>query len=163
MPDEIERKFLVDGDAWRSGVRRRELFRQGYLAGSDACSVRVRVAGERAWLGLKGRVQGATRLEYEYEIPLHEGNEILDTLCAEGRLEKWRHWVPHSGHEWEVDEFLGANAGLVVAELELDDEAETFARPSWLGAEVTHDVRYFNSRLASRPWPQWRDDREPAP
>jgi adenylate cyclase len=163
MPVEIERKFLVDGDAWRSGVRRRELFRQGYLAGSDACSVRVRVAGERAWLGLKGRVRGATRLEYEYEIPLHEGNEILDTLCAEGRLEKWRHWVPHSGHEWEVDEFLGANAGLVVAELELDDEAETFARPSWLGAEVTHDVRYFNSRLASRPWPQWRDDREPAP
>ena len=163
MPVEIERKFLVDGDAWRSGVRRRELFRQGYLAGSDACSVRVRVAGERAWLGLKGRVQGATRLEYEYEIPLLEGNEILDTLCAEGRLEKWRHWVPHSGHEWEVDEFLGANAGLVVAELELDDEAETFARPSWLGAEVTHDVRYFNSRLASRPWPQWRDDREPAP
>ena len=163
MPVEIERKFLVDGDAWRSGVRRRELFRQGYLASSDACSVRVRVAGERAWLGLKGRVQGATRLEYEYEIPLHEGNEILDTLCAEGRLEKWRHWVPHSGHEWEVDEFLGANAGLVVAELELDDEAETFARPSWLGAEVTHDARYFNSRLASRPWPQWRDDREPAP
>jgi adenylate cyclase len=163
MPVEIERKFLVDGDAWRSGVRRRELFRQGYLAGSDACSVRVRVAGERAWLGLKGRVQGATRLEYEYEIPLHEGNEILDALCAEGRLEKWRHWVPYAGHEWEVDEFLGANAGLVVAELELDDEAETFARPSWLGAEVTHDVRYFNSRLASRPWPQWRDDREPAP
>jgi adenylate cyclase len=163
MPVEIERKFLVDGDAWRSGVRRRELFRQGYLAGSAACSVRVRVAGDRAWLGLKGRVQGATRLEYEYEIPLHEGNEILDALCAEGRLEKWRHWVPYAGHEWEVDEFLGANAGLVVAELELDDEAEAFARPSWLGAEVTHDIRYFNSHLASRPWTQWRDAREPAP
>jgi adenylate cyclase len=163
MPVEIERKFLVEDDAWRAGVRRRELFRQGYLAGGAACSVRVRVAGDRAWLGLKGRVQGATRLEYEYEIPLREGNEILDALCAEGRLEKWRHWVPHAGHEWEVDEFLGPNAGLVVAEIELDDEAEEFVRPSWLGTEVTHDARYFNSHLAARAWPQWRDAPGAAP
>jgi len=146
MPVEIERKFLVDGDAWRTGVRRRELFRQGYLAGSELCSARVRVAGDLAWIGLKGRVQGASRLEYEYEIPLHEGNEILDRLCAGGRIEKWRHWVPHAGHEWEVDEFI-----------ELDDEAEAFARPSWLGAEVTHDARYFNSYLASHPWRTWPD------
>ena len=155
MPVEIERKFLVDGDAWRSGVRRRVLYRQGYLAGSEACSVRVRVGGDDAWLGLKGRVVGATRREYEYPIPLHEANEILDELCARGRIEKWRHGVPHAGHEWEVDEFLGDNAGLVVAELELDDESEPFARPSWLGAEVTHDVRYFNSQLASHPWRDW--------
>ena len=155
MPVEIERKFLVDGDAWRTGVRRRELFRQGYVAGSELCSARVRVAGDLAWIGLKGRVQGASRLEYEYEIPLHEGNEILDQLCAGGRIEKWRHWVPHAGHEWEVDEFLGDNAGLIVAEIELDDEAEPFVRPSWLGAEVTHDARYFNSYLASRPWRTW--------
>jgi len=155
MPIEIERKFLVDGDAWRTGVRRRELFRQGYLVGSELCSVRVRIAGDLAWIGLKGRVQGASRLEYEYEVPLHEGNEILDHLCAGGHIEKWRHWVPHAGHEWEVDEFLGSNAGLVVAELELDDEAESFARPSWLGAEVTQDVRYFNSYLASHPWGEW--------
>lgn len=157
MPVEIERKFLVDGDAWRAGVRRRELFRQGYLAGSELCSARVRTAGDVAWIGLKGRVRGASRLEYEYEIPLHEGNEILDLLCAGGRIEKWRHWVPYAGHEWEVDEFLGENSGLVVAEIELDDEAESFARPSWLGAEVTHDVRYFNSHLAIHPWTRWTD------
>jgi adenylate cyclase len=156
MPVEIERKFLVEGDAWRSGVRRRELFRQGYLAGSDACSVRVRAGGDLAWLNVKGRVRGASRPEYEYEIPLHEANEILELLAAHGRIEKWRHWVPHAGHEWEVDEFLGANVGLVVAELELDDEAEVFAHPSWLGAEVTHDARYFNSYLATHPWPEWR-------
>jgi adenylate cyclase len=155
MPIEIERKFLVEGDAWRTGVRRRELFRQGYLAGSELCSIRVRVGGDTAWLGLKGRVQGATRAEYEYEIPLREANELLDTLCCGGRIEKWRHWVPHAGHEWEVDEFLGDNAGLVVAELELDDESEPFVRPSWLGAEVTHDVRYYNSNLASHPWRGW--------
>ena len=76
--------------------------------------------------------------------------------CALGRVEKWRHWVPHAGHEWEVDEFLGANAGLIVAELELEDEAEVFVHPSWLGAEVTHDGRYFNSWLATHPWPEWR-------
>jgi len=157
MPVEIERKFLVEGDAWRTGVRKRELFRQGYLAGSELCSARVRVAGDLAWIGLKGRVQGAARLEYEYEIPLHEGNEILDRLCAGGRIEKWRHWVPHAGHEWEVDEFLGDNAGLIVAEIELDDEAESFARPSWLGEEVTHDARYFNSYLARHPWRGWPD------
>jgi adenylate cyclase len=156
MPVEIERKFLVEGDAWRSGVRRRELFRQGYLAGSEACSVRVRAGGDLAWLNVKGRVRGASRAEYEYEIPLHEANEMLESLCAHGRIEKWRHWVPHAGHEWEVDEFLGANAGLIVAELELDNEAEDFARPSWLGAEVTHDGRYFNSWLATHPWPEWR-------
>jgi adenylate cyclase len=156
MPVEIERKFLVEGDAWRSGVRRRELFRQGYLAGSEACSVRVRAGGDLAWLNVKGRVHGASRAEYEYEIPLHEANEMLDSLCGRGRIEKWRHWVPHAGHEWEVDEFLGANAGLVVAEIELDDEAEQFARPSWLGIEVTHDARYYNSWLAMHPWPEWR-------
>jgi len=162
MPIEIERKFLVAGDAWRSGVRRRELYRQGYLAGSPLCSVRVRAGGDLAWLGLKGRVRGATRLEYEYEIPLHEAVEILDGLCAHGRIEKWRHWVPHAGHEWEVDEFLGDNAGLVVAEIELDDEAEAFERPSWLGEEVTHDVRYFNSHLAAHPWRTWPQAAEAA-
>ena len=155
MPVEIERKFLVDGDAWRAEVRRREYFAQGYLAASERCSVRVRVGDGRAWLNLKGRLQGATRLEYEYEVPVAEANEMLDSLCALGRVEKWRHWVPHAGHEWEVDEFLGENAGLVVAELELGDEAEPFVRPPWLGPEVTEDLRYLNTSLASRPWRGW--------
>lgn len=155
MPVEIERKFLVDGDAWRNGVRRHEFFRQGYLAGSESCSVRIRVGGEHAWVGIKGRGPGTTRSEYEYEIPVHEANEMLDTMCVHGRVEKRRYWVPHAGHEWEVDEFLGSNAGLVVAELELDDEAEAFAKPSWLGHEVTQDSRYYNSSLARHPWCEW--------
>ena len=156
MPVEIERKFLVESDSWRAAVRRRELYAQGYVGGSELCSVRVRVGGERAWLGLKGRPSGATRLEYEYEIPPDEAREILERLCARGRIEKWRHWVPHAGHEWEVDEFVGENAGLVVAEIELDSEAEPFERPSWLGAEVTDDSRYLNTSLARHPWQAWR-------
>ncbi len=164
MPLEIERKFLVESDAWRGAATRRELYRQGYLGGSERCSIRVRVGGEHAWLNLKGRVHGATRPEYEYPIPLLEANEILDTLCAAGHVEKVRHWVPYAGQEWEVDEFLGANAGLVVAELEMDDESLEFARPPWLGREVTDDVRYYNSYLAQHPWSAWgghRDGRSP--
>lgn len=155
MPVEIERKFLVEVDAWRAAARRRERYAQGYVAGSALCSVRVRVGGDRAWLGLKGRLSGVTRLEYEYEIPVSEAREILDRLCAEGRVEKWRYWVPHAGHEWEVDEFLGDNAGLVVAEIELGSEDEAFARPAWLGPEVTQDPRYLNTSLARRPWQSW--------
>jgi adenylate cyclase len=155
MPLEIERKFLVESDAWRAAARRREYFAQGYLAGSERCSVRVRVGEAQAWLNLKGRVSGATRLEYEYEIPVDEANEMLEALCALGRIEKWRHWVPFAGHEWEVDEFVGENAGLVVAELELTHETEPFARPAWLGLEVTEDARYLNSSLARQPWRTW--------
>jgi adenylate cyclase len=155
MPVEIERKFLVQGDGWRDGVRRRELFAQGYVAGSELCSVRVRLGGTQAWLGLKGRASGATRLEFEYEIPPGDAREILERLCSRGRVEKWRNWVPHAGHDWEVDEFLGDNAGLVVAEIELDSESEAFERPAWLGAEVTEDSRYLNTSLARHPWRTW--------
>jgi adenylate cyclase len=160
MPVEIERKFLVAGDAWRASVTRTELFRQGYLATTRSCSVRVRVGGERAWLGLKGRVIGMSRPEYEYSIPVVEAREILDTLSDEGLVEKYRHWVTHGDREWEVDEFLGANAGLVVAELEIEREDEDFPLPSWLGPEVTHDVRYYNSSLALAPWSRWAGDAE---
>jgi adenylate cyclase len=155
MPVEIERKFLVRGDAWRASVTRTEHYCQGYLATTATCSVRVRVGGGEAWLGLKGRVVGASRPEYEYSIPATEAGEILDTLCDEGRVEKYRHWVAHGDHEWEVDEFLGANAGLVVAELELEREDEGFELPSWLGPEVTHDVRYYNASLAQLPYRGW--------
>jgi adenylate cyclase len=155
MPVEIERKFLVESDQWRSGAERSELYRQGYLGGSETCSMRVRVSGERAWLTLKGRIRGARRLEYEYAIPSLEAKEILEALCVGRQIEKRRHFVPHAGREWEVDEFLGANAGLVIAELELDDEGERFARPEWLGREVTDDARYYNAYLAAHPWPTW--------
>jgi len=158
MPVEIERKFLVADDAWRACVTRTALFRQGYLATTRACSVRVRVGGEQAWLGVKGRVIGISRPEYEYPIPVVEAHQILDTLCDEGRVEKYRHWVAHGDREWEVDEFLGANAGLVVAELEIEREDEFFPLPSWLGPEVTHDVRYYNSSLALAPWSGWAEE-----
>jgi adenylate cyclase len=155
MALEIERKFLIRDESWRADVARTERLRQGYLATTMRASVRVRVSGERAWLGLKGRVIGASRPEYEYAVPLAEADEMLRNLCAEGHVEKLRHHVPHAGHEWEVDEFLGDNAGLVVAELELAREDEPFERPGWLGLEVTHDERYYSSSLARSPWPQW--------
>jgi adenylate cyclase len=155
MPEEIERKFLVKGDGWRAAVERTELYRQGYLASSAACSVRVRVGAEAGWLNVKGRVRGARRAEYEYAIPLAEAAELLD-LCSEGRVEKYRHFVAHGGREWEVDEFFGENAGLVVAEIELEREDEPVDIPPWAGVEVTDDVRYYNSSLARTPWRAWR-------
>jgi adenylate cyclase len=158
MPIEIERKFLVANAGWRTAVARTERFRQGYLATTASCSVRVRVGGGSAWLSVKGRMVGMSRPEYEYAIPLAEANEILATLCAEGRVEKYRHWVSDGGHEWEVDEFIGENAGLIVAELELERESEPFSRPAWIGREVTDDVRYYNASLAQRPWCGWAGD-----
>lgn len=154
MPVEIERKFLVAGDGWRAGVARTEVYRQGYLANSASCSIRVRLADSVAWLNVKGRVRGARRAEFEYAIPLADAEELLH-LCCEGRIEKNRHFVPHGGREWEVDEFFGDNAGLVVAEIELEREDEPLDVPPWAGAEVTDDVRYYNSSLAVTPWSAW--------
>jgi adenylate cyclase len=157
MALEIERKYLVIDESWRAGVAHTELFRQGYLATTARASIRVRVSGDKAWLGLKRRIVGASRAEFEYPIPVPDANEILDQLCGEGIIDKYRHHVPHEGHDWEVDEFLGANAGLVVAELELSSEHEAFALPGWLGDEVTMDERYYNSALAQRPWHEWNE------
>ena len=159
MALEIERKFLVIDESWRPHATHTELFRQGYLATTARASIRVRVSGDKAWLGVKGRVTGASRPEFEYPVPVHEANEILDGLCGGGAIDKYRHYVPHAGHEWEVDEFLGANAGLVVAELELSREDEAFELPRWAGREVTLDERYYNSALAQRPWRDWDENR----
>nr|WP_315466389.1 CYTH domain-containing protein [uncultured Rhodoferax sp.] len=152
MAVEIERKFLVVGDAWRndSGV----LYRQGYLNRDKARTVRVRIAGEAAFLTIKGPSTGATRAEFEYPVPLNDAQALL-ALCDGPLIEKTRYLVPHAGHCWEVDEFAGDNAGLVVAELELASEDEVFEAPAWLGAEVTQDVRYFNSHLATHPFCAW--------
>ena len=159
MAKEIERKFLVTGDGWRPGAVGVS-YRQGYLsAGADAgCTVRARVAGDRAWLTVKGPAAAGARDEYEYPIPVADAEEMLERLCAGGRVEKLRHRVPHAGHTWEVDEFTGENAGLVVAEIELDDAAAEFALPGWIGREVSDDARYFNSRLAVTPWREWKDE-----
>jgi adenylate cyclase len=156
MALEIERKFLIRSDEWREQVTHRELLRQGYLSSGSQCSIRARVAGEQAWLNLKARRSGMTRLEFEYPIPVADANEILNELAQGPILEKYRHLIPAGEYVWEVDEFLGANAGLIVAEIELPSENAQFERPSWLGNEVTEDERYYNFNLAQKPYREWR-------
>lgn len=150
MPVEIERKFLVRSDEWRPG-QSCQSFCQGYLVGGHGVSVRIRRAGGKAYLTIKGKAIGPARPEYEYEIPLSEAEELLQNLCRRPLIEKTRHDVLYAGHLWHVDEFGGGNAGLVLAEVELDRADETFARPPWLGEEVTYDPRYRNSALAVEP------------
>lgn len=156
MGVEIERKFLVTGDGWRAQGEP-TLLRQGYLSLDPERTVRVRIEGEGATLTIKGKNRGATRGEWEYPIPLPEAAELLDTLCQQPLVEKIRHRISQGRHTWEVDEFLGANAGLVVAEIELASEDERFDRPDWIGPEVTHDKRYFNSNLIRHPYSAWKD------
>ena len=156
MAKEIERKFLVTGDGWRPGALGIP-YRQGYLsAGADAvCTVRARIAGEHAWLTVKGRSSEGARDEYEYPIPLADAEEMLERLCIGDRIKKIRYRVPHAGHIWEVDEFAGENAPLVVAEVELDRIDAEVALPSWVGLEVTYDPRYTNAALARHPYSHW--------
>ena len=156
MPQEIERKFLVNRHKWPS-VNGGEIIRQGYLNSTKERIVRVRTCGTQAWLTIKGITTGATRAEYEYTIPIEDAQQMLDHLCERPLIEKVRHAVRVGQHNWEVDEFRGDNAGLLVAEIELAHEAETFERPEWLGEEVTHDARYFNSNLLARPYGSWSD------
>jgi len=151
MASEIERKFLVRGDAWRPGPEG-VLQRQGYLSVEDP-TVRVRIAGARATLTVKGAQKGLTRPEFEYEVPLADAEEML-LLCAFA-VEKTRHVREFGGRRWEIDEFHGANEGLVIAEIELEREDESFALPLWLGAEVSRDPRYRVSSLARTPFGKW--------
>jgi adenylate cyclase len=154
MALEIERKFLVTGDAWRQGEG--VPYAQGYLNRDPERTVRVRIAGTRAFLTVKGVARGATRLEFEYEVPVADAQAMLALSDGPVVLKRRRH-VGHEGSTWEVDEFLGDNAGLVVAEIELQSEAQAFTKPDWLGAEVTGDPRYFNSSLAAHPFSRWRE------
>ena len=153
MAQEIERKFLVKGNAWRTDNG--TLIRQGYLHNQIDGIVRVRVKGERAYLTIKGSTTGIMRLEFEYEIPLQEAIEMLDKLCQKPLIEKMRHEVQVGGFQWEIDEFLGENAGLVVAEIELEDENQEFPKPDWVGDEVSNDARYLNANLVKNPYCQW--------
>ena len=152
MAIEIERKFLVAGEGWRQAAPLRIC--QGYLNRDADRTVRVRIAGERAYLTIKGRTKTIARPEFEYEIPVVDAEQLLE-LCERPILEKHRHVLVHSGSRWEVDEFHGDNEGLIVAEIELEREDQTFERPSWLHTEVTHDPRYFNSNLSARPYRTW--------
>jgi adenylate cyclase len=155
MGIETERKFLVRSDAWKAEVHSSQRFRQGYLNRETRCSVRVRSDGAKGWLNIKSVTVGASRSEYEYVIPLHEADELLDTLCLQPLIEKVRHYVEAGKHVWEIDVFEGDNQGLIVAEIELDDPDESFLRPAWLGEEVTEDVRYYNTSLSSMPFRHW--------
>jgi adenylate cyclase len=158
MAIEIERKFRLAGDDWRAQVSSSTLLRQGYIANTTRASVRVRLAGDAGWLSVKSMTRALTRAEYEVEIPASDANEMLDRLCEGPLIEKWRHIVVYQGSRWEIDEFLGENAGLTIAELELEREDTEFARPPWLGAEVTHDERYYNFRLSQRPYRHWPEN-----
>jgi adenylate cyclase len=155
MAIEIERKFRVIDDGWRTAVGSSTLLRQGYLANTTRASIRVRLAGEAAVLSVKAMTPGRARAEFEADIAPADAQEMLAQLCEGPLIEKWRHIVVHAGDRWEIDEFLGDNAGLVIAELELESEQQDFARPAWLGEEVTDDQRYYNFRLSEHPYREW--------
>jgi adenylate cyclase len=152
---EIERKFLVRNDDWRRDADAGSQFRQGYLIGAKQASVRVRIEGDKAFLNIKSMTLGITRQEYQYSIPLAEAEEMLATLCEQPLVEKTRYCVRHAGHVWEIDIFTGANAGLVVAEVELNSEQEHIDLPSWVGVEVSDDPRYYNVNLVKHPYKTW--------
>lgn len=155
MAIEIERKFLVDLDAWQQlekpeGVH----YQQGYIPSDDNCTVRVRIAGAHGYITLKGRTKGISRSEFEYEIPLADAEAMLKQFTQNG-TEKVRYKFPAGNRVWEVDEFLGPNKGLIVAEIELGSENEKFEKPDWITEEVTEDKRYANSNLAVHPFLEW--------
>nr|WP_314899189.1 CYTH domain-containing protein [uncultured Deefgea sp.] len=153
MAVEIERKFLVASDAWREQISRSTRIAQGYLCTDIERTVRVRTKGEAAFLTIKGKNAGISRAEFEYAIPVADALAMLQ-LCP-NVLDKTRHLVDIDGHTFEVDEFHGANAGLIVAELELSSEDAAYPQPAWLGAEVSGDTRYYNSALSITPFSQW--------
>ena len=157
MATEIERKFLVRNETWRQQTDMGLRMRQGYMSGGELASVRVRVQGDQAFLNIKSATLGVWRREYDYPIPVRDAEEILEHLCAGPLIEKTRYHVEHAGHTWEVDVFEGDNAGLVVAEIELDSEDEAFEMPAWAGAEVSHDPRYYNVCLVKHPYKEWQD------
>ncbi|MFG1392960.1 CYTH domain-containing protein [Xanthobacter agilis] len=150
MAVEVERKFLVASEAWREGAVACPI-RQGYLCLGDETTVRIRIAGAAAFITVKSKTEGISRAEYEYEIPLADGEAMLRDLCARPLIEKTRYSLTHAGKLWTVDVFGADNAGLVVAEVELDHPDEVVELPSWAGEEVTADPRYRNSSLVSAP------------
>lgn len=154
MPTETERKFLVIGDGWRSQATG-TLYRQGYLVAEPDRTVRVRIAGDRGFLTIKGKTEHISRPEFEYPIPLKDAAELLDTLCLRPLIEKTRYRLESEGFLWEIDEFRGENAGLILAEVELADPNQVLNLPGWVGAEVSQDPRYYNASLIRYSYSQW--------
>ncbi|MBO4633614.1 MAG: CYTH domain-containing protein [Lentisphaeria bacterium] len=163
MPTETERKFLLKNDSWRKQAVSCTLIRQAYahFQNDSRMTLRIRLTDDQAYLTLKGPVRGCSRSEFEYPLPPQDAQEILEEFCESGRIEKYRYRIPIGSHVWEVDEFLGNNAGLTMAEIELDSPDEPFERPEWLGREVTGEVRFYNSHLLEYPFRDWKGkDRE---
>ncbi|GAP95180.1 CYTH domain-containing protein [Leptolyngbya sp. NIES-2104] len=153
MGVEIERKFLVKSDQWRN-LAQGELYRQGYIPTLES-TVRIRVIRDRGFLTIKGKTQGISRAEFEYEIPVEDATQMLDQLCKPPLIEKYRHKIELNGLVWEVDEFLGANRGLTIAEVELKSADQAIELPEWIGEDVSHDPCYYNSNLAQHPYTTW--------
>ena len=158
MGVEIERKFLLASDAWKDEVEKSLYMRQGYLSRDAQTSVRIRICGDRADINLKSTRDGVYRLEYEYPIPMADARELLGKVVHRPLIEKTRHILHVAGHCWEIDEFHGENAGLVVAEIELGSVDEVFHHPQWLGEEISADARYYNSNLSKLPYRCWIKD-----
>lgn len=162
MAIETERKFLVKSDAWKTDdqgtPRAGTPYKQGYIISSKERTVRVRIAGGKGIITIKGLLPngGLGRAEYEYEIPLTDAEELFETICLPEKIEKTRYKIPFGAHVWEVDVFHGTNEGLIVAEVELQSEDEQPEIPDWAGEEVSHDPRYFNAKLAEEPFSTWK-------
>ena len=155
MGTEIERKFLIVSDEWR-GLATGVEYRQGYLSASKERTVRVRIAGDTAFLTIKGPASGISRMEYEYPIPVEDARVLLAELCEQPIIEKKRSKIDYQEFVWEVDEFFGENEGLLVAEIELDRDDQEFAKPPWVGEEVSSDRRYSNAGLVKNPYLHWK-------
>lgn len=155
MGIEIERKFLLKNDSWEQDVSSSAVIKQGYLAGSDKSSVRIRIEGDKANINIKSMTLAITRQEYEYSIPLTDAEKLLQDLCEEPQIEKTRYIVKHKKHKWEIDVFSGDNTGLVVAEIELQTEDEKFSIPEWIGDEVSEQIKYYNVNLIKHPFSSW--------
>ncbi len=159
MGIEIERKYLVNGDAWKKQGTG-QLYQQGYLSNHPDRTVRVRTMEDRGYLTIKGRTVGASRAEYEYPIPYSDAQSMLDQLCQPPIIRKIRYRIAYEGLLWEVDEFQGENTGLVVAEVELTDEHQLISLPPWVDREVTMEEKYYNAYLSKYPFSQWSQSHE---
>lgn len=160
MGIEIERKFLLKNDNWKDLVSASTYFKQGYLvAGNNTdtgkSSVRIRIEGDKANINIKSMTLSVTRQEYEYVIPLGDAKQMLDNLCIQPIIEKTRHIVDYDGHRWEIDVFAGDNEGLIVAEIELQNENEKFTLPDWIGEDVSDQIKYYNVSLVKNPYSSW--------
>lgn len=157
MAVEIERKYLVKSMDWQGMADAGTRFMQGYMANTEKVAIRVRVAGKQAWLALKSASAGIRRLEFEYSLPVADAIQMLNEFCLGQVIQKTRYRLPLDGHVWEIDVFHGANEGLVLAEIELENEQESFTLPDWIGTEVSGDKRYYNSYLSQNPYRNWSE------